>query len=140
MSTTSHGHGHSGHSEPGADAESIAIGHELKDANAGPLLLSAVGLGILLLVSFGVMGLMLGFTGNSLNDAANRVPTSPAMQVQLPPSPRLEQNPILDGNQIVADATKKLEGYGWVDQSAGTAHIPIERAMQLVVERGVVGK
>ncbi|MEI7771386.1 MAG: hypothetical protein WCI67_15455 [Chloroflexales bacterium] len=135
MSTTGHGQ-----SEPGADPESIAIGHELRDANAGPLLFAAVGLGVLLLVSFVVMGLMLRSTGNSLSDTSSDLPTTPAMQIQLPPSPRLEQNPLLDGNQIVADATKKLEGYGWVDQQAGVAHIPIERAMELVVERGVVGK
>jgi hypothetical protein len=86
------------------------------------------------------MGLMLASTGNGLGATGNEIPTSAAMQVQLPPSPRLEQNPVIDGNKIVADATAKLEGYGWADQQAGTAHIPIERAMELIVERGVVGK
>jgi hypothetical protein len=86
------------------------------------------------------MGLMLASTGNSLGATGNEIPTSAAMQVQLPPSPRLEQSPRGDTDKIVADAAKKLEGYGWVDQQAGTAHIPIERAMELVVERGVVGK
>jgi hypothetical protein len=136
MSTT-HGHGHS---EPGADPESIAIGHELKDAHTGPLLFAAVGLGVLILVSFVVMGVMLSATGSGLGATGNDVPTSAAMQIQLPPSPRLEQNPRGDTDVIVADATKKLEGYGWVDQQAGSAHIPIERAMELIVERGVVGK
>ncbi len=135
MSTTGHGH-----SEPGADPESIAVGHELKDTQTRPLVFAALGLGVLLLVSFIVMGIMLRSTGNTLADTSSNLPTTAAMQVQIPPSPRIEQNPIIDGNQIVADATKKLAGYGWVDQQAGTAHIPIERAMQLVVERGVTGK
>ena len=30
-----------------------------------------------------------------------------------------------------------LASYGWVGQSGGTVHIPIERAMQLVVQRGL---
>jgi hypothetical protein len=30
-----------------------------------------------------------------------------------------------------------LEGYGWVDRSAGTVRLPIERAMQLLLERGL---
>ena len=34
-----------------------------------------------------------------------------------------------------AAADKRLHSYGWVDQKAGIVHIPIERAMQLVVRR-----
>jgi hypothetical protein len=30
----------------------------------------------------------------------------------------------------------RLNTYGWVDQQAGVAHIPIDRAMDLIVERG----
>jgi hypothetical protein len=31
----------------------------------------------------------------------------------------------------------RLNSYGWVDQKAGVAHIPIERAMELIVQRGM---
>jgi mono/diheme cytochrome c family protein len=31
----------------------------------------------------------------------------------------------------------RLTGYGWVDQTAGVAHIPIDRAIALVAERGL---
>jgi hypothetical protein len=31
----------------------------------------------------------------------------------------------------------ELNSYGWVDQSAGVAHIPIDRAMDLIVEHGL---
>jgi hypothetical protein len=31
----------------------------------------------------------------------------------------------------------QLNSYGWVDQKAGVAHIPITRAMDLIVERGL---
>jgi hypothetical protein len=30
----------------------------------------------------------------------------------------------------------RLESYGWVDRDAGVAHVPIERAIDLCVERG----
>ncbi len=30
-----------------------------------------------------------------------------------------------------------LAGYGWVDRKAGVVRVPIERAMDLVAERGV---
>lgn len=31
----------------------------------------------------------------------------------------------------------QLNSYGWVDQSAGVAHIPIERAMDLIAKQGI---
>lgn len=34
------------------------------------------------------------------------------------------------------EQSARLERYGWVDQGAGVAHIPIERAMALVAEQG----
>jgi hypothetical protein len=30
----------------------------------------------------------------------------------------------------------QLNSYGWVDEKGGVAHIPIERAMELTVQRG----
>ena len=39
----------------------------------------------------------------------------------------------LRGDRVRAAQRARLEGAGWVDQRAGVAHIPIERAMALVV-------
>ncbi|HMQ35872.1 MAG TPA: cytochrome c, partial [Chloroflexaceae bacterium] len=77
-----------------------------------------------------VTGVRIGATGHTLS------PTGEA-QAQLPPEPRLEQNPNVDGERIIAAAVAQLEGYGWVDQGQGSAHIPIERAKELLLERGV---
>jgi hypothetical protein len=35
--------------------------------------------------------------------------------------------------QYLAEQNEKLHGYGWVNQSAGTVSIPIERAMELTL-------
>lgn len=54
------------------------------------------------------------------------------------PSPRLQTD---DGNQEVADMHARedllLNHYSYVDKSAGTIRIPIERAMALLVQRGL---
>lgn len=34
-----------------------------------------------------------------------------------------------------AEQEKKLNGYAWIDQKAGTVQLPIERAMELTVEK-----
>jgi hypothetical protein len=53
------------------------------------------------------------------------------------PTPRLEINERsqLDGKWI--NEEQALDTYGWVDQQAGVAHIPIDRAMDLIVQRGL---
>jgi hypothetical protein len=38
---------------------------------------------------------------------------------------------------LYAAQNQKLDSYGWQDQSNGIVHIPIDRAMDLVVQRGL---
>jgi hypothetical protein len=38
-------------------------------------------------------------------------------------------------HDFVMNQEKQLHSYGWVDEKAGVAHIPIERAMELTVQR-----
>jgi hypothetical protein len=53
------------------------------------------------------------------------------------PSPRLEEDERGQLNSILVGQEKKLYSYGWVDQSAGTVRIPIDRAMDLLAQRGL---
>lgn len=53
------------------------------------------------------------------------------------PAPQLQPNPAVDLNKFRAREAQILNSYGWVDKGAGIARIPIERAMQLVVQRGL---
>lgn len=53
------------------------------------------------------------------------------------PQPRLEINERLEINDLRGQEEKTLNSYGWVDQQTGVVRIPIERAMQLLVQRGL---
>jgi hypothetical protein len=53
------------------------------------------------------------------------------------PSPKLEEDERGQLNGIKLQQDDVLYSYGWVDQQAGTMHIPIERAMDLLVQRGL---
>lgn len=53
------------------------------------------------------------------------------------PQPRLERNERLEINEFRLREEQALESYGWVDQKAGVARIPIDRAMQLIAQRGL---
>ena len=55
---------------------------------------------------------------------------------RLPPAPRLQTLPAQDLAAVRAEEDKTLTSYGWVDEGAGTVHIPIEQAMRLLAQRG----
>ena len=49
----------------------------------------------------------------------------------------VEQTPIWDtrrGEDLEREQRRQLQSWGWVDRDAGLARIPIDRAMDLVVE------
>ena len=53
------------------------------------------------------------------------------------PNPKLEEDERGQLNGIRLEEEKTLYSYGWVDEKAGTMRIPIDRAMDLLVERGL---
>lgn len=72
------------------------------------------------------------------------LPNNPALQKKMAeltqqfPAPRIQLD---DGNQDVAELHQRedllLDHYTWVNQSKGTVRIPIDRAMQLIAQRGL---
>jgi hypothetical protein len=53
------------------------------------------------------------------------------------PQPRLETSERTELNSFRRQEEDTLNTYGWVDQKAGAVRIPIDRAMQLIVQRGL---
>ena len=53
------------------------------------------------------------------------------------PNPKLEEDERGQLDDVRTNEDKTLYSYGWVDEKAGTVHIPIERAMDLLVQRGL---
>jgi len=53
------------------------------------------------------------------------------------PDPKLEEDERGQLNGFLSREEDQLYSYGWVDEKAGVVHIPIERAMDLIAERGL---
>jgi hypothetical protein len=53
------------------------------------------------------------------------------------PEPRLEQNERAEINRFRSGEEQRLNSYDWVDKENGVVRIPIERAMQLIAQRGL---
>ena len=55
----------------------------------------------------------------------------------LPPEPRLQVLPVDDLQALQQAEQKRLHGYGWVKKESGVVHVPIDRAIDLLLERGL---
>jgi len=53
------------------------------------------------------------------------------------PNPKLEEDERGQLNGIRLEEEQTLHSYGWIDDKAGIVRIPIERAMDLIVQRGL---
>jgi hypothetical protein len=87
-----------------------------------------------------VLLVLWGMFGYFRSQSAQRGPLpSPRMYTSPPnvPQPELQPDPVADYNVYRLSAKETLDSYGWVDQKAGVTRIPIDKAMDLVVERGL---
>jgi len=152
---------HNEHSHGGHEPEKIdtSAGYEKSDVGITGILVFMMALGIFVVVT----AVLCYGIGKVINARMNRedgpnskwtqtvdirqlgnLPSSPALQnkvselTQTFPTPRLLND---DGNQDVADLHARedilLDNYTWVDQSKGKVRIPIERAMELIAQRGL---
>jgi hypothetical protein len=78
---------------------------------------------------------------------SRRIPIStngePLPNSQIPQFGMLHQTlfgMVSDAKDLKAATTEHLNSYGWTDEKKTTAHIPIERAMQLVEQQKKQGK
>lgn len=113
------------------------VGHETSDAEIGPLLKFAVFLTVVVVVvSVLTIGLYNYLDARELAEKAPRYPLSTA-QRPLPPAPRLQTHPFMDVQQLRREEQRFLNRYTWVDRGAGVVRIPVDRAIEVLAERGL---
>jgi hypothetical protein len=150
------------HGNQSRDMEnSVREGYELTDVSVQGvlvfLLAMAISLGVFFVFCFGmgkvINNALMKHDGppNQWNRAGyvtgkgRNMESNPAIEqqqlrqlTQSFPTPRLQGD---DGDRDTADLHARedllLENYSWVDRSKGTVRIPIERAMQLIAQRGL---
>jgi hypothetical protein len=117
--------------------ENRDVSYEKRDIN--PRAILWVGVAIIIsavVIHFAVWGLFDFF---SAREAHKGKPPATLFNTkrQQPQRPRLQTDAPADLQQMRARETATLESYGWVDRQKGIVHIPVERAMELLVERGL---
>lgn len=142
-------------------SSSVREGYEVTDVSVHGIIVFLVGLALSLAVFFVFcfgMGKVINNAlqkrdgppnrwnqGNAEAGKTYHIQSDPAIQQkqlnQLThafPTPRLQDD---DGNLDTADLHARedllLDNYSWLDRSKGTVRIPIERAMELIAQRGL---
>ena len=115
-------------------AHLTASGHETRDASIRLIAVTAFVLALtaalMCLVVFGT------FRYLATHDVTRTTNPMAAADRQTPPAPRIQEHPAIELDQLRAEEDAVLNTYGWVDRKSGTVRIPIDRAMELQLQRG----
>lgn len=132
--STEHAHDHDheyGPTPPGAKYEHTDI-----DVNVGYKF--GLWLTVSMLISIGIVtGAFYFFEGqqNSANALAQKYPLAVG-QVKAPPAPNLQNQPFKDLYMLRQAEAEKMSNYGWIDRDGGIARLPIDRAIDAMLEKG----
>ena len=122
-------------------------GFEHEDLSSRSALYFMAGLALLCLVIYLVVFGMYRFLDSYAT--AHQPPMSPMVTPEADtrtvtpgnaetfPQPRLEENERTQFRSFIEDQDRKLATYDWVDKDRGTVRIPIDRAMELIEQRGL---
>ncbi len=91
-----------------------------------------------MLISIGIVtGAFYFFEGQgkAANAAAQKYPLAVGQHKE-PPTPNLQNQPFKDIYMLRQGEAEKLSSYGWVDKDGGIARLPIDRAMEVMLEKG----
>ncbi len=111
------------------------LGFEVSDAKFKPIFIAGLSLFGLVIIGMTSMYFLFGFYEN-MSEAKSK-PISPlAQERQLPDGPRLQIDPDLDWVIFEAKQDSILNSYGWISKEAGIVRVPIEKAIELSLERG----
>lgn len=106
------------------------------DIPVGKIMMFGLYIAIFTAVSF--VGVKLLFRKLEADRArADQAVSRFATERVLPPEPRLQVDEPRTWQQQLALETSQIDRYGWVDPKAGVVRIPVERAIELVAERGL---
>ena len=112
-----------------------AYAHEGTDTSVHNVaMLAGVFVGLL------IFGFIVGYGTFKILSPPESVSPPPALvetSRTLPPGPRLQVNAPKDLANYLKQQQQTLDTYGWVDQKAGVVRVPIDRAMDLLLEKGL---
>lgn len=117
--------------------ENDKVRFEPKDINVPVVLWAGLGFFIALLIIVTLVRFPYFFFAHrrareGATSSGRRTPSE-----ALPPAPNLESSPYRDWRIVQAQWESELKSYEWVDRQKGILTIPIDRAIDLIAQRGI---
>ena len=110
--------------------------YERRDLN--PRVIGLFLVGLVIATALTLLAIWALFDYYATRQARADRPPSPLADVrQIPPEPRLQVNGVADLQDFRAKEEGVLHSYGWIDRKAGSVRIPIDRAKDLLLQRGL---
>ncbi|MEX1139031.1 MAG: hypothetical protein WEF53_06820 [Bacteroidota bacterium] len=110
--------------------------YEVRDAHFRGLLYTGIGLLALIGLNLAISWMAYKYFEDS-SAQPGEFPRTFATPKTVPPAPVLQPNPHADLVKLRAREDSVLTGYAWVNQQAGVARIPIDRAMEMLLRQGL---
>jgi len=130
-------HPHAGH--PQGPLDNPDVQHETGDVNLSAIVWFVVILAVVVLSMNGSMWAMfkaLQHFERTYEPAVSPLAPAPA-QVKDFPAPSLQTTPWTDLKTFRAEQLHRAESYGWVDEKLGIAHVPVEKAKEMLLKKGI---
>ena len=110
-------------------------GHETSDVS--PLYVGIFAAGLVLMIVLVLPFLRWVFWRFEATAERSDPARNPLADEQTPPPPRLQAEPETDLVRMRSEEHQKLSSYGWIDREKRVAHIPVERAIDILAQRGL---
>ena len=130
-------HPHAGH--PQGPLDNPDVQHETGDINISAVVWFVVILSVVVLSMNGSMWAMfkaLQHFERTYEPAVSPLVAPPA-QVKDFPAPSLQTMPWTDLRTFRAQQLSHAETFGWVDEKLGIAHVPIAKAKEMLLKKGI---
>ena len=124
--------------KPQGFSDAKSRGYEPRDARVGIIFGVILFLVVSVIIIHFILKDFLGHMNRKPEPQDGYEPRQRAgVEVTHPTVPRLQLSAPADLQAFRTREAAELNSYGWVNQSSGIVHIPIERAMELVLEKGL---
>jgi hypothetical protein len=123
--------------QPHGPTENVDVVHEESDINVRAIIWFMIVLtAIVLAVDVAMWGMFRVLAHvEAKNDPVMSPLAIPAGQPLGPPG--LQTQPWADLKKFRAEQNAHLHGYGWVDETSGVARVPIDKAKEMLLKKGL---